>query len=64
MYFKVIKSGTNRKLVYDFLLVVSIVTFAVSHTVYEKFDVKQSNDLEIWPRSLTVVLCGHVCKMF
>jgi len=56
MYFKVIKSGTNRKLVYDFLLVVySIVTFAVSHTVFEKFDMKQSNDLEICPRSLTVV---------
>jgi len=33
----------------------SIVTFAVSHTVFEKFDVKQSNDLEICPRSLTVV---------
>ena len=32
----------------------SIVTFAVSHTVFEKFDVKQSNDLEICPRSLTV----------
>jgi len=30
-------------------------TFAVSHTVFEKFDVKQSNDLEICPRSLTVV---------
>ena len=54
MYFKVIKSGTNRKLVYDFLLVV-LLTFAVSHTVFEKFDVKQSNDLEICPRSLTVV---------
>ena len=26
-----------------------IVTFAVSHTVFEKFDVKQSNDLEICP---------------
>ena len=33
----------------------SIVTFAVSHTVFEKFDVKESNDLEICPRSLTVV---------
>jgi len=33
----------------------SIVTFAVSHTVFKKFDVKQSNDLEICPRSLTVV---------
>ena len=32
-----------------------MVTFAVSHTVFEKFDVKQSNDLEICPRSLTVV---------
>ena len=46
MYFKVIKSGTNRKLVYNFLLV-ALVTFAVSHTVFEKFDVKQSNDIEI-----------------
>ena len=32
-----------------------MVTFAVSHTVFEKFDVKESNDLEICPRSLTVV---------
>ena len=32
-----------------------LVTFAISHTVFEKFDVKQSNDLEICPRSLTVV---------
>ena len=45
MYFEIIKIGTNRKLLYDFLLVVYI-TFAVSHTVYEKFDVKQSNDFE------------------
>jgi len=54
IYFKVIKSGTNRKLVYDFLLVV-YSNFCVSHTVYEKFDIRQSNDLEISPRSLTVV---------
>jgi len=54
MYFKVIKSWTNRKLVYDFPLVV-YSNFAVSHTVFEKFDVKQPNDLEIYPRSLTVV---------
>ena len=32
-----------------------MITFAVSHTVFEEFDVKQSNDLEICPRSLTVV---------
>ena len=48
----VIKSGTNRKLLHDILLV---VTFAVSHTVFEKLDVKQSNDLEICQRSLTVI---------
>ena len=53
MYFKVIKSGTNRKLVYDFLLVVYSNFCRI--TVFEKFDVKQSNDLEICPRSLTVV---------
>ena len=39
----------------------SIVTFAVSHTVFEKFDVKQFNDLEICPRSLTVVLPESCC---
>ena len=44
MSLKVIKSGIDRKVVYDFLLVVYIVTFAVSHTVLEKFNVKQSND--------------------
>ena len=46
MTFKVIKSGTDRKLVYDFLLEVCS-NFAASRTVYEKFDVKESNDLEI-----------------
>jgi len=54
VYFKVIKSGTNRKLVFDFLLVVYSIFFAVSRTVFEKFDVKQSSDLEISPRSSTV----------
>ena len=54
MYFKVIKSGTNRKLVYDFLLVVYSNFCRITHP-FEKFDVKQSNDLEICPRSLTVV---------
>jgi len=57
MYLKVIKSGTNRKLVYDFLLVIhsNFVTFAVSQAVFDQFGVKQSSDLEICPRSLTVV---------
>jgi len=73
MYFKVIKSGTNRKLVYDFLLEVysnfcPIITFAVSHTVFEKFDMKQSNDLEM-PKVIDIritwkVSCCHVCNMF
>jgi len=53
MYFKVIKSGTNRKLVYDFLLVVYSNFCRITHC-FEKYDVKQSNDLEICPRSLTV----------
>ena len=42
MTFKVIKSGTNRQLVYDVLL-----TFAVLRTVYENVNgecVKQSNE--------------------
>ena len=56
MDFKVIISGTNRKLVYDFLLVVYSITFAASNTVFEKFDVKQSNDLEICPRSLKIAI--------
>jgi len=54
MYFKVIKSGTNRKLVYDFLLVVYSNFCRITHLL-EKFDVKQSNDLQICRRSLTVV---------
>ena len=40
----------------------SIVTFAVSHTVFEKFDVKQSNDFEICPRSL-IVVSPERCRM-
>jgi len=51
MSFKVIKSGTNGKLVCDFLLVLCS-NFVVSRIVYEKFDVKQSNDLEISPWSI------------
>jgi len=56
MYFKVIKDGTNRKLLYDFLLVVySRPNFCRITHRFEKFYVKQSSDLEICPRSLTVV---------
>ena len=45
MSFKVIKSDTNRKLVYDFLLVV-YGNFCRTRSVYEKFDVKQSMTLK------------------
>jgi len=42
----------------------SIVTFAISRTVFEKFDVKQSSDLDVCPRSLTVVLPeAESCRM-
>ena len=73
MYFKVInKVAFDWKLVYDFLLV---LCSNFCRTVYEKFDVKQFNDLEISPRSSTFVsaesrrlisyisnfsFCGHV----
>jgi len=68
MYFKVIKSGTNRKLVYDFLFV-----------VYSNFCRITHRFLEIWceavqrPWNMPKVIdsrntwklsCGHVCKMF
>ena len=47
---------------YDFLLVLcSKVTYAVYCTVYEKFDVEQSIDLEISPRSLTLTSREGYC---
>jgi len=45
MYFKVTKSGTNRKLVYDFLLVV-YSNFCRITLVYEKFDVTRPMTLK------------------
>ena len=51
---KVFDFGTNRKLVYDFLLVVYRNFSRITHRFWD-FDVKQSNDLEICPRSLTVI---------
>jgi len=35
MYFKIIKSGTNRKLVYDFLLVVHTNFCRITHRFWE-----------------------------
>jgi len=69
MHFEVIKSGINRKLVYDFLLVVYSNFCRITHHFFEKFDVKQSKHLEISPkvtdsRITWKLSCGHVCKMF
>ena len=56
--------------VYDFLGIVYSNLSVSSRTVFEKFDVKQSNDLEIPPRSSTVAsrescrVAMYVCKMF
>ena len=54
MSFKVINSGTNRNLVYDFLLMVYSNFCHITHRFLKKIDVKQFNDLEILPRSSTV----------
>jgi len=68
MNFKVIKSGTNRKLVYDFLLVVYSNFCRITHhfceiwceTVQWPWNMSKVIDSRItWKRS-----CGHVCKMF
>ena len=53
-YFKVIKSGTHRKLVYDFLLVVYSNFCRITHRFWEIW-CETVNDLEICPRSFTVV---------
>jgi len=68
MYFKVIKSGTNRKLVYDFLLVVYSNFCRITHRFWEiRCETVQ------WPWNMPKVIdsritwklwCGHVCKMF
>jgi len=67
MYFKVIKSGTNRKLVYDFLLAVSNFC-RITHRFWEIWC-----ETVQWPWNMPNVIdsritwklsCGHVCKMF
>ena len=68
MYFKVIKSGTNRKLVYDFLLVVYSNFCRITHRFWEIWC-----ETVQWPWNMPKVIdsritwklsCGHVCKMF
>jgi len=66
-YFKVIKSCTNRKLVYDFLLVVYCNLCRITHRFWEVWC-----ETVQWPWNMPKVidscitwnlLCGHVCKM-
>jgi len=61
-YFKVIISGTNRKLVYDFLLIVYSNCFweIRSETIQWPWNMPKVTDSRItWKLS-----CGHVCIMF
>jgi len=68
MYFKVIKSGTNRKPLYDFLLVVYSNYCRITHRFWEIWC-----ETVQWPWNMPKVTdsritgelsCGHVCKMF
>jgi len=68
MDFKVIKSGTNRKLVYDFIFVVYSNVCRIAHCVWEiwcetvqwPWNMPKVTDSRItWQQS-----CGHVCKIF
>jgi len=68
MYFKVIKSGTNRKLVYDFLLVFYSNVCRITHRFWEIWC-----ETVQWPWNMPKVIesritwklsCGHVCKIF
>jgi len=68
MYFKVGKSGTNRKLVYDFILVVYSNFCCITHRFWEIWC-----ETVQWPWNMPKVIescitwklsCGHVCKMF
>jgi len=59
MFFKVIKSGTNRKLVVDFLLIVYSNFCHITRRLREIWC--ETNDLEILARSLTVILPEICC---
>jgi len=68
MYFKVIKSGTNRKLVYDFLLVV-YSNLLPYHTPFLRnlmwnSPIRWNMPKVIDSRITWKLLCGRVCKMF
>jgi len=68
MYFKVIKRGTNRKLIYDFLLAVYSNFCRITHRFWEIW----CETVE-WPWNMPKIIdsritwklsCGHVCIMF
>ena len=68
MDFKVIKSGTNQKLVYDFLSVVYSNFWRIAHRFWEIWC-----ETVQWPWNMPKVIhscitwqqsCGHVCKIF
>jgi len=68
MDFKVIKSGTNRKPVYDFLLVICSNFCRIAHRFWEIWCKTVQ-----WPWNMPKVIdsritwqqsCGHVCKIF
>jgi len=64
MYFKVIKSGTNRKLVYDFLLVVYSNICRITHRFWEIWCKTVQ-----WPWNMPKVIDSRItwklsCKMY
>jgi len=68
MYFKVIKSGTNRKLVYGFRLVVYSNFCCITYHLWKIWC-----ETVQWPWNMAKVIdshitwklsCGHACKMF
>jgi len=68
MYFKVIKRGTSRKLLYYFLLVVYSNFCRITHRLWEIWC-----ETVQWPWNMAKIIdsrvtwklsCGHVCKMF
>jgi len=68
MYLKVIKSGTNWKLVYNFLLVVYSNFCRITHRFWEIWcETVQWNwnmPKVIDSRIIWKLSCGHVCKIF
>jgi len=68
MYFKVIKSGTNRKQVYDFLLVdysnFCRITYRFWKIWCETVQLPWNLPKVIDSRITWKLSCGHVCKMF